>query len=77
MSSSASLLSQALALEVDVVISSIWDAPGGPPKAGGFDLIRVEVYIRANSSTAALRAVIEHAGLWSLAANTIHDPASA
>jgi uncharacterized OsmC-like protein len=63
-----------LDLEVDVVPTSMWDPPGGTPKAVGFQAIRVEVHIRADTSPAALRAIIEHAVLWSPVANTIHDP---
>jgi uncharacterized OsmC-like protein len=63
-----------LDLEVDVVTSSMWDPPGGTPKAVGFEAIRVEVHMSADTSPAALRALIEHAVLWSPVANTIHDP---
>lgn len=73
-SGSIAVHSLALDVEADAATSPMWDAPGLPPRAIGFEAIRVAVHIRANASPEALRALVAHAVIWSPIANTLHDP---
>ena len=73
-SGSIAVHSLALDVEVDTVVSPMWDSPGARPRAIGFEAIRVAVHIKADASPEALRALVAHAVIWSPIANTLHDP---
>ena len=68
------LLNLVLEIEAPLVVSPLWGEAPHEPKPVGFETIQVRVHIEANAPDAALRALINHAALWSPVANTLHAP---
>lgn len=63
-----------LMVEADLEASPMWQRPGGTPGPVGFEAIRIEVHMEADTPPEGLRALIAHALLWSPVANTLHNP---
>ena len=63
-----------LSLEADINTTAVWGTGDIDPKPIGFETVRVSVELDADASPEALRALIEHATLWSPVANTLHNP---
>ena len=63
-----------LELEADLTASPLWGGAGHEPKAVGLEAIQVRVHLDADAPEAALRALVNHAVLWSPVANTLHSP---
>ncbi len=63
----------ALDVEGDLAVSGMWGQPGATPPRIGFGAIRVRVTIDADLPADRLRAMINHALMWSPVANTLHD----
>ncbi len=63
-----------LDVEADLAASPLWGNAGQEPNPVGFETIQVRVHIEADAPEAALKAIIQHAMIWSPVANTLHAP---
>ena len=61
-------------VEADLAVSPLWGNAGHEPNPVGFETIQVRVHMDADAPEAALRALIQHAMIWSPVANTLHAP---
>jgi uncharacterized OsmC-like protein len=61
-------------LQGDVDFGSLWGTAGPLQKSPGFDAIGIIVHIDADAPLQTLKALIDHAMLWSPVGNTLHDP---
>ena len=63
-----------LEVEAELAVSPLWGNAGREPNPVGFEIIQVRVHMDADAPEAALKALIQHAMLWSPVANTLHAP---
>ena len=60
--------------EGDVDPSVLWGTGGPRVRQPGFRSIGIDVHLEAEVPSETLKALVDHAVLWSPVANTLHDP---
>jgi uncharacterized OsmC-like protein len=64
----------AIDLEADTSLAAHWGTGESDPGSIGFEAVAIQVHIDADAPREVLKALLDHALLWSPVANTLHNP---